>query len=66
MVIENKLNIKDEIELRRIEEKTTKKKAVMLFDSDKINIIDVGTTKGLKEIHLYLFEDIDFFAGKIR
>ena len=66
MVIENKLNIKDEIELRKTEEKISKKKAVMLFDTNKIHEIEVGTTKGLKEIHKYLFEDIYFFAGKIR
>jgi len=66
MVFKNKQNIKDEIELRKTEEKISKKKAVMLFDTNKIHEIEVGTTKGLKEIHKYLFEDIYFFAGKIR
>lgn len=55
MVFKNKQNIKDEIELRKTEEKISKKKAVMLFDTNKIHEIEVGTTKGLKEIHKYLF-----------
>lgn len=62
MVFKNKQNIKDEIELRKTEEKISKKKAVMLFDTNKIHEIEVGTTKGLKEIHKYLFEDIYIFS----
>src|SRR5690554_2640974 len=66
MVFKNKQNIKDEIELRKTEEKISKKKAVMLFDTNKINEIELGTTKGLKEIHQYLFEDIYPSVGIIR
>jgi cell filamentation protein len=66
MVLENKLNIKSQIELNKIEEKITKQKAKQLFDSGDISKVEVGTFKGLAYIHKYLFEDIYFFAGKIR
>ena len=55
-----------EIELSKTEEKITKLKALDLYDSGKINNIEVGTFKGLAEIHKYLFDDIYDFAGKIR
>ena len=66
MVLENKLNITDQLELNRSEERISKEKAKKLFDSGKINQIKVGTFAGLKQIHKYLFEDIYDFAGKMR
>ena len=66
MVLENKLNITNQVELNKIEEKITKQKAKQLFDSGDISKVEVGTFKGLAYIHKYLFEDIYFFAGKIR
>lgn len=65
-MLKNKLNITDEIELSKTEEKITKLKALDLYDSGKINNVEVGTFKGLAEIHKYLFDDIYDFAGKIR
>lgn len=65
-MLENKLNIKNEIELAKKEEKITKLKALELFDTNKINEFEVGTFNGLSEIHKYLFNDIYYFAGKIR
>lgn len=65
-MLKNKLNITDEIELSKTEEKITKLKALDLYDSGKINNIEVGTFKGLAEIHKYLFDDIYDFAGKMR
>lgn len=50
----------------KVEEKISKKKAKQLFDSGDIDEIEVGTFKGLSQIHKYLFEDIYDFAGKIR
>ena len=41
-------------------------KAYRLFESGTIEQIEVGTTKGLCEIHRYLFEGLYDFAGKIR
>ena len=66
MVLENKLNITDQVELARTEEKISKQKAKQLFDSSDIQHVESGTFKGLAYIHDYLFSDIYDFAGKIR
>lgn len=66
MVLENKLNITNQIELNKVEERLSKEKAIKLFDSGKINTLKVGTFAGLKQIHKFLFEDIYDFAGKMR
>ena len=65
-MLNNKLGITNEIELSKEEERITKIKALELFDTNKINKFEVGTTKGLIDIHKYLFSDIYEFAGKIR
>ena len=66
MLLKNKLGINDEIELAKEEERITKIKAIELFETEKLNKFEVGTFKGLAEIHKYLFQDIYEFAGKIR
>ena len=66
MVLPNKLNITNQVELDILEEKISKQKAKQLFESGKINQIENGTFAGLAEIHIYLFSDIYDFAGKIR
>ncbi len=66
MTLENKLNITNQVELAKAEEKISKQKAKQLFDSGDIAKVEVGTFKGLAFIHAYLFEDIYDFAGKIR
>lgn len=43
-----------------------KKKAYDLINSGVIYDIEVGTTRGLQQIHSYLFEGLYDFAGKIR
>ena len=58
MVLKNKLNITDQIELNKAEEKISKEKAKRLFDSGEIDTVKVGCFAGLKQIHKYLFEDI--------
>jgi len=40
--------------------------AYQLFDSGNIDQIEIGTTKGLQQIHKYLFDGLYDFAGKIR
>lgn len=66
IVLENKLGIKNQLELNRVEERLSKMKIKDLYDSGEINCIEVGTFKGLSDIHKYLYEDIYFFAGKVR
>lgn len=66
MVLQNKLNITNQLELNKAEEKISKKKAKQFFESGKINQIEIGSFKGLAQIHLYLFCDIYDFAGELR
>lgn len=42
------------------------KNAFQLFETGHINTIEVGTTKGLLQLHHYLFKNLYDFAGKIR
>jgi len=65
-ILENKLNIDNQIDLAKAEEKISKQKAKQLFDSGDINKVEVGTFTGLAFIHAYLFEDIYHFAGQVR
>ena len=44
----------------------SKKKAYTLFESNLIDEIEIGTTKGLQQIHAYLFGGLYDFAGQIR
>jgi len=44
----------------------SKTKAYALFKSSFIDSIEVGTTKGLQQIHSYLFGGLYDFAGQIR
>ena len=48
------------------EELASKKRALELFESGKIDDFEIGTTKGLKQIHHFLFQDVFDFAGKVR
>lgn len=66
MILENKLNITNQVELASAEEKISKQKAKQLFDSGDINNLEIGTFNGLASIHAYLFADIYPFAGKLR
>jgi cell filamentation protein len=66
VVLQNKLNITNQLELSKAEEQISKQKAKHLFDSGDINRIEVATFKGLAYIHAYLFGDIYDFAGKMR
>lgn len=66
MILENKLNINDQTSLARAEEEISKRKAKQLFDSGDIDKVEVGTYAGLAFIHEYLFDEIYYFAGKLR
>ncbi len=66
MILKNKLNITDTVELARVEEKLSKIKANKLFTSGFLNTLQAGTFQTLSDIHNYLFEELYDFAGKIR
>ena len=44
----------------------SKQKAYELYDNGLLKDIEVGTTKGLQQIHAYIFGGLYDFAGKIR
>ncbi len=47
-------------------DKQSLERAYQLYDSGEFSQIEVGTIKGLKQIHVYLFEGLYDFAGEIR
>lgn len=66
MAQKNKLVITDSSESAREEERISKKRAIELFESGKLDSLEAGTFQSLKEIHRFLIEDIYHFAGEIR
>lgn len=66
MILDNKLNINNQVDLARAEGKISKQKAKQLFDSGEINKVQVRTFAGLAFIHSYLFDEIYDFAGEMR
>ncbi|MCM1143391.1 MAG: Fic family protein [Blautia sp.] len=66
MALENKLGIVDFVELARVEEKISKRKAVALYENNIVEDVEVGKFQGLAKIHKFLFEEVYHFAGQIR
>lgn len=44
----------------------SKQRAMGLFDSSDLSSFEIGTVKGLQQLHQYLFGGLYDFAGKIR
>ena len=65
-MLDNKLGITNQVELAKAVERISKANAKRLYDSGDINDLEIGTYKGLTDIHKYLFDDINNFAGKTR
>lgn len=66
MILENKLNITDQLELARQEERISKTRAKEMFEIGYLDKLEPGTFETLKKIHKYLFEEIYEFAGNFR
>ena len=66
MILENKLNITDQAELARAEEKISKARAKKMFETGYLDTLEPGTFETLKMIHKYLFEEMYEFAGQLR
>lgn len=66
MVLKNKLQITDPVELARMEEKLSKKRAIKLFECGYLDQLEVGKFSALSEIHKYLFDELYDFAGVVR
>ena len=66
MILENKLNITDQAELARAEEKISKARAKKMFETGYLDTLEPRTFETLKMIHKYLFEEIYEFAGQLR
>lgn len=66
MTLENKLGISDSAELARTEEQMSKRRALELFENGLLDSFEVGTFRGLAQIHEYLFSDVYTFAGQLR
>ncbi len=65
-MLENKLGITNSYDLAKTESAISKSKALEMFNTGALDSFEVGTFKGLSDIHYYLFSDIYYFAGKIR
>jgi cell filamentation protein len=44
----------------------SKERALKLFSSQELVGFEVGTKKGLQQIHKYLFQELYDFAGQVR
>ena len=66
MALENKLGITDSTELAKAEERISKTKALEMFQQGLLDTFEVGTFRGLSQIHKYLFDEIYDFAGQVR
>ncbi len=66
MVFPNKLGLTNAADLAREEERISKQKALLLFDSDQWNNWFPGKFSTLAAIHTHLFEDVYDFAGQVR
>lgn len=66
MVPGNRLELTSAADLDREEERISKKRALALFDTGLRDKLNASTVVSLQTIHKYLFDEIYYFAGKIR
>jgi cell filamentation protein len=66
VVLNNKLGAATSAQLALEEERLTKLRAAELFETGLLDTSEVGTFRGLAQIHGYLFQDVYDFAGRLR
>lgn len=66
MTLENRLGITNSVDLAKAEERISKARALELFEKGLLDVYEVGTFRGLSQIHKYLFDKIYDFAGQMR
>ena len=66
MALENLLGLSDSTELARAEEQISKRSAMELFESGRLDLMQAGSFDALAQIHRCLFSEIYNFAGQIR
>lgn len=66
MILKNKLGLTNPADLAREEERLSKKKALELFESGRLDELEAGSFSSLRAIHKALFEEIYDFAGEVR
>ena len=66
MTPKNKFGIDDAAELARVEERISKRNALALFTSGRLDNLPAGKFLTLAEIHRAMFGEIYDFAGKLR
>ena len=66
MILENKLDITNPVELAREEERISKTRAKEMFETGYLETLEPGTFETLRKIHKHLFEEIYEFAGDLR
>lgn len=64
--IANKLNIKSSVELKRVEERESKKAIIEMWDSGELLKLKSGSVQLLQYIHFKTFYNIYDWAGEIR
>jgi cell filamentation protein len=60
-----KVYLVDKVQMKNID-KHSLENAYRLFESDDISKFEIGSTKGLVQIHSYLFQGLFDFAGELR
>ena len=66
MILENKLDITNPVELAREKERISKTRAKEMFETGYLETLEPGTFETLRKIHKHLFEEIYEFAGDLR
>ena len=65
MTLENKLGISNSLQLANEEEKITKRKALLLFETGFLNVLEAGSFSALAAIHKFCQRQLPFCTGAV-